>query len=62
VQEELFGMPYLLITILIVALVWILATTLGLPYFVSVVVTVLAAVYLFGPGRGAFGRTPRRSR
>ena len=56
------GMPHLLMAILIVALVWILATTLGLPYVVSVVVTILAAVYLFGAGRGAIGRTPRRSR
>ncbi|MBV9915095.1 MAG: hypothetical protein JO153_01230 [Solirubrobacterales bacterium] len=49
-------MPHVLITILIVALVWILATTLGLPYFVSVRFTVLAAAYLFGPAR----RTPSR--
>ena len=53
------SMPYVLITILIVALVWILATTLGLPYFVSVVVTVLAAAYLFGPARRAPSRRLR---
>lgn len=52
----------LLITILIVALVWILAATLGVPYFASIVVTILAALYLLGPGRRTIGRTPRRSR
>jgi ABC-type xylose transport system permease subunit len=61
-RGELFAMPYILITTLIVALVWILATTLGLPYLVSIVVTLLAALYLFGPGRSAIGRPPRRSR
>ena len=55
-------MPDVLITILIVALVWILATTLGLPYLVSIVVTILAALYLLGPGRRTIDRTPRRSR
>jgi hypothetical protein len=55
-------MPYVLLAILVVALVWILATMLGLPYLVSVVVTLLAAAYLFGPARGAVGRPPRRSR
>ncbi|MBV9944536.1 MAG: hypothetical protein JO262_20600 [Solirubrobacterales bacterium] len=55
-------MPDVLITILIVALVWILATTLGLPYLVSIVVTIVAALYLLGPRRGTIGRTPRRSR
>ena len=55
-------MPDVLITILIVALVWILATTLGLPYLVSIVVTILAALYLFGAGRRTMARTPRRSR
>ena len=60
--ENLCCMPDVLITILIVALVWILATTLGLPYLVSIVVTILAALYLLGPGRRTIGRTPRRSR
>ena len=60
--KNLCYMPEVLITILIVALVWILATTLGLPYLVSIVVTLLAALYLLGPGRGTIRRTPRRSR
>lgn len=55
-------MPYVLIAIVIVALVWILATTLGLPYVVSIVVTILAALYLLGNGRATTGRAPRRTR
>lgn len=55
-------MPYVLIAILIVALVWILATTLGLPYLVSIVVTILAALYLLGSRRDIVGRAPRRTR
>ena len=53
-----------LIAILIVALVWALTTLLGLPYFVSLIVTVLAAVYLLAPGRGLVtsGRPNRRAR
>jgi len=63
-RSETFPMLYMLISLLVVVLVWILATTLGLPYLVAVVVTLLAAVYLFGPGRGAIAprRAPRRSR
>jgi hypothetical protein len=45
----------LLIGILIVALVWVLTAALGLPYIVSVVVTILAALYVLGPGLGVFG-------
>ena len=48
-------MIHLLIGILIVALVWVLTGLLGLPYIVSVVVTVLAALYVLGPGLGVFG-------
>jgi ABC-type xylose transport system permease subunit len=59
---KLFAMPHVLIALLIVALVWILATTLGLPYLVALLVTVLAAVYLFGPGGRVIGDAPRRSR
>jgi hypothetical protein len=48
-------MIHLLIGILIVALVWVLTGLLGLPYIVSVIVTVLAALYVLGPGLGVFG-------
>ena len=53
-----------LIAILIVALVWALTAMLGLPYIASVVVTVLAAIFLLAPGRGLVtsGRTHRRAR
>jgi hypothetical protein len=47
-------MIHLLIGILIVALVWVLTGLLGLPYIVSVIVTVLAALYILG-GLGVFG-------
>jgi hypothetical protein len=47
-----------LIAILIVALVWALTTLLGLPYLVSLIVTVLAAVYLLATS----GRPHRRAR
>lgn len=50
-------MVHLLIALLIVALVWVLTGALGLPYIVSIIVTILAALYLIGPyargGRGA---------
>jgi hypothetical protein len=48
-------MIHLLIGVLIVALVWVLSGALGLPYIVSVIVTVLAALYVLGPGLGVFG-------
>lgn len=48
-------MIHLLIAILVVALVWVLTGLLGLPYIVSVIVTVLAALYVLGPGLGVFG-------
>lgn len=48
-------MVHLLIGILIVALVWVLTGLIGLPYIVSVIVTVLAALYVLGPGLGVFG-------
>lgn len=48
-------MVHLLIGILVVALVWVLTGLLGLPYIVSVIVTVLAALYVLGPGLGVFG-------
>jgi hypothetical protein len=48
-------MIHLLIGILIVALVWVLTAALGLPYIVSVIVTILAALYVLGPGLGLLG-------
>jgi hypothetical protein len=52
-------MVHLLIAILIVALVWALTGALGLPYIVSIIITILAALYMIGPGasswRGARG-------
>jgi hypothetical protein len=48
-------MIHLLIGILIVALVWALTGALGLPYTVSLIVTILAALYVLGPGLGAWG-------
>jgi hypothetical protein len=55
---------HLLVGILIVALVWVLAGALGLPYVVSLIVTILAALYVLGPGLGAWGggRWSRRTR
>jgi hypothetical protein len=52
------------IVILIVALVCALTAMLGLPYIASVVVTILAAVYLLAPGHGLVigGRAQRRTR
>jgi hypothetical protein len=46
---------HLLVGILIVALVWVLTGVLGLPYIVSIVVTILAALYVLGPGLGVLG-------
>ena len=40
-------MVNVLISILIVALVWVLTAALGMPYLVSLVVTILAALYIF---------------
>lgn len=48
-------MIHLLIGILIVALVWALTGALGLPYLVSLIVTILAAIYVLGPGLGYLG-------
>jgi hypothetical protein len=48
-------MIHILIALLIIALVWALAGALGLPYIVSLIVTILAALYLLGPGRGVVG-------
>jgi hypothetical protein len=52
-------MIHLLIGILIVALVWVLTAALGLPYIVSVIVTILAALYILGPGLGLLGGSRR---
>jgi hypothetical protein len=52
---------HLLVGILIVAVVWVLTGALGLPYLVSIIVTVLAALYVLGPGLGVYGGG-RRSR
>ena len=56
-------MVNVLISILIVALVWVLTAALGLPYLLSLVVTILAALYIFSaqgllPARRAH-RRPR---
>jgi hypothetical protein len=48
-------MVHLLIAIVIIALVWALTGALGLPYLISVVVTLLAALYLLGPYAGWWG-------
>ena len=48
-------MIHLIIGILVVALVWVLTVALGLPYIVSVIITILAALYVLGPGLGVFG-------
>ena len=37
------------------AVVWVLTAALGLPYIVSVIITILAALYVLGPGPGLFG-------
>ncbi|MEA2390260.1 MAG: hypothetical protein QOK31_369, partial [Solirubrobacteraceae bacterium] len=39
-----------------------LASALGLPYIVAVIVTILAAIYLLGPGLGLYGGGGRRGR
>ena len=52
-------MLHLLIALLIIALVWVLTGVLGLPYIVSVIVTILAALYLLGPLAGWRGRGAR---
>jgi hypothetical protein len=49
----------LLIAILFVALVWILTGALGLPYIVSLIITIIAALYLLGPYVGWWGRGTR---
>jgi hypothetical protein len=46
---------HLLIGVLIVALVWALTGALGLPYTVSLIVTILAALYVLGLGLGVWG-------
>ena len=48
-------MVHVIVGILLVALVWVLTAALGLPYVVSVIVTILAALYVLGPGLGVFG-------
>ena len=48
-------MIHLIIGILVVAVVWVLTGALGLPYIVSVIVTILAALYVLGPGLGVLG-------
>jgi Flp pilus assembly protein TadB len=40
-------MVNVLISILVVAVVWVLTGALGMPYLVSLVVTILAALYIF---------------
>ncbi len=58
------AMINVLLAILIVALVWALTALLGLPYIVSLILTVLVAIYLFTPGHGLVtsGRPRRRAR
>lgn len=41
----------LLVAVLVVALVWIICAALGLPYLISVIVTILAAIYVFNGAR-----------
>ncbi|MDQ6811867.1 MAG: hypothetical protein M3Z95_08225 [Actinomycetota bacterium] len=48
-------MVQLLIGILLVALVWALTGALGLPYLISVVITLITALYLLGPYAGWWG-------
>ena len=48
-------MLHILIAILIIALVWALTGALGLPYIVSLIVTILTALYLLGPATGTLG-------
>lgn len=48
-------MLHILLSILIIALVWALTGALGLPYIVSIIITIFAALYLLGPGVGAWG-------
>jgi hypothetical protein len=63
-MREGLGMINVLVAILVVALVWALTAMLGLPYVASLIVTILAAVYLLAPGRGLVtgGRAQRRTR
>jgi hypothetical protein len=53
---------HILISLLIIALVWALTGILGLPYLVSIIVTILVALYLLGPGLGVYGGGGRRGR
>jgi hypothetical protein len=53
-------MIHLILGILVVALVWLLTAALGLPYIVSVIITILAALYVLGPGLGVFGGSRSR--
>jgi hypothetical protein len=53
-------MIHFIIAILIVALVWALTGALGLPYIVSLIITIFAALYLLGPYAGWWGRTGSR--
>ena len=56
-------MVNVLISILLVALVWVLTAALGMPYLVSLVVTILAALYIFSAqGLLPGGRARRRAR
>jgi hypothetical protein len=53
--QEVEQVIHLLVGILIIALVWVLTGALGFPYIVSVIVTILAALYVLGPGLGILG-------
>jgi hypothetical protein len=46
---------HLLVAVLIIALVWIICGALGLPYIISVVVTILVAIYMLA-GSSLTGR------
>ncbi|MFL5861867.1 MAG: hypothetical protein ACJ780_13985 [Solirubrobacteraceae bacterium] len=53
-------MVNVLISVLLVALVWVLTAALGMPYLVSLVVTILAALYIFSAQGLLPGRRARR--
>lgn len=53
-------MIHFIVAILLVALVWVLTGALGLPYVVSVIITIIAALYLLGPYVGWWGSRARR--
>ncbi len=47
-------MIHLVIGLLVITLVWVLTAALGVPYIATVIITILAALYVLGPGLGVF--------